>query len=200
MNYEKLPLGYRYAGVMDFVRNRKLLLTVNGAALAVSLLMVVLGIVLVPFGPTWQLIRDRWYVLLLLAFLYFAYICLHELTHGVFMHALSGVKPKYGFQLCYAYAGSNVWFDRRSHIIIALAPLVIWGVILQILCTVLPEGWFWIFWLIQISNVSGAAGDVYCSIYLARFPGDILIQDTGTRMRIMRKAEVKTDPIEETKK
>lgn len=199
MNHKTLPAGYFHAGVMDFVRNRKLLLTVNGAGIAVSVIMIVLGLVFVPVSSALELIRDHWYVSLILAFLYIAYICLHELTHGVFMHIMSGVKPNYGFKLCYAYAGSNVWFDRKSHIIIALAPLIIWGVILQVLCMVLPAGWFWIFWLIQISNVSGSAGDVYCSIHLARFPGDILIQDTGTRMRIMRRAE-KTNPSEETKK
>ena len=200
MNHKTLPPGYLHAGVMDFVHNRKLLLTVNGAAIAVSILMIVLGLVFVPISEAWQLIKEHWYVLLILAFLHFAYICLHELTHGIFMHIMSGVKPKYGFKLCYAYAGSNVWFDRRSHIIIALAPLVIWGIVLQVLCMTLPENWFWIFWLIQISNVSGAAGDVYCSIYLARFPGDILIQDTGTRMRIVRRASKPTNPNEEAKK
>ena len=198
MNHKTLPSGYRHAGVMDFVRNRKLLLTVNGAGIAISVIMVVLGLLFVPINTALDLIRERWYVPLILAFLYMAYICLHELTHGVFMHIMSGVKPNYGFKLCYAYAGSSVWFDRKSHIIIALAPLIIWGIILQVLCMALPAGWFWIFWLIQISNVSGSAGDIYCSIYLARFPGDILIQDTGTRMRIVRRAE-KTNN-EETKK
>jgi len=197
MNHKTLPRGYVHAEVMDFVRNRRLMLIVNGAALAVSVLMVVLGLIFVPFGPTWQLIKDHWYVAGLLAVLSFAYICLHELTHGIFMHIMSGVKPNYGFKACYAYAGSNVWFDRRSHIIIALAPLVIWGVILQVLCTVLPAGWFWIFWIVQISNISGSAGDVYCAVHLARFPGDILIQDTGTRMRIVRSVPVKTHPNEE---
>ena len=190
MTYEKLPAGYRYAGVMDFVRNIKLLRTVAVSGLAVTAVMIVLGIIFVPFDPTWQLIKARWYVVIpAFVAMYLAYICLHELTHGIFMHILSGKKPNYGVKLCYAYAGSDVWFDRKSHIAVALAPLIVWGVILQILCHALPEGWFWIMWIIQISNVSGSVGDVYCSIRLARYPGDILIQDTGTRMRIMRKVE-----------
>ena len=113
-----------------------------------------------------------------------AYIPLHELTHGALMRLLSGVRPKYGFSLCYAYAGSTVWFDRRSHAVIALAPLILWGAVLAVLERTLPDAWFWLIYLVQISNVSGSAGDVYCVVHLRRLPRDILIQDTGTRMRV----------------
>ena len=115
----------------------------------------------------------------------FAYIVLHELVHGVLMHALSGVKPNYGFRLCYAYAGSNVYFDKFSHNLIAVAPLIVWGAVLCALGRMLPSGWFWLIYLIQISNVSGSFGDVYCALYLMKMPRDIVIQDTGTRMRIL---------------
>ena len=100
------------------------------------------------------------------------------------MHVLSGVKPKYGFKLCYAYAGSRVFFDKHSHNLIALAPLIVWGTALFVLERTLPVEWFWLLYLVQISNVSGSAGDVYCLLALARQPKDILIQDTGTRMRV----------------
>ena len=100
------------------------------------------------------------------------------------MHLLSGVKPKYGFKLCYAYAGSRAYFDRRSHNVIALAPLLVWGIVLFALERALPAEWFWLFYVVQISNVSGSMGDVYCVFALRKYPSDILIQDTGTRMRI----------------
>ena len=116
--------------------------------------------------------------------MYIAYIPLHELTHGLPMHVLSDVKPSYGLRLPYAYAGSNVWFDRRSHNFIALAPLILWGVVLFTLGRILPEAWWWPLYIIQISNVSGSAGDVYCVLHLSRLPKEILIQDTGTRMLV----------------
>ena len=116
-----------------------------------------------------------------------AYIPLHELTHGITMYALSGVKPKYGLKLPYAYAGSTVWFDRKSHVITALAPVVLWGVALQIAVMALPPEWFWPLWIVQISNLSGSAGDLYTAWALARMKGDLLIQDTGVRMRIMKR-------------
>lgn len=185
MNHRSYPKGYRQVGVMDFVRNRRQLLTVNIAALVAMALMIAAGLIFVPFGPTWTLIKEKPWVLPILAAMYLVYIPLHELTHGCLMHLLSGVRPQYGFKLCYAYAGSRVYFDRFSHNLIALAPLIVWGAVLFILERIVPRAWFWLFYILQISNVSGSAGDVYCVFALARYPKNILIQDTGTRMRIL---------------
>lgn len=185
MNYKTYPKGYRQIGVMDFVRNRKQLLTVNISALVVTAIMIVLGLIFRPLGPTWEFLKQNWWAWLAMAGMHIAYIILHELTHGIIMHALSGVKPKYGIKLCYAYAGSNVYFDKLSHNLIALAPLVVWGIVLFILGEALPREWFWLIYLVQISNISGSAGDVYCVLHLAKMPKDIVIQDTGTRMRIL---------------
>ena len=184
MNRVSLPKGYRQVAVMDFVHNRKQLLTVNIAALIVMAIMLVIGLILHPFQPSWEFLKGNWWAWLALAGMYIAYIPLHELTHGLLMHVLSGVKPKYGFKLCYAYAGSRVFFDKHSHNLIALAPLIVWGAALFVLERTLPIEWFWLLYLVQISNVSGSAGDVYCVLALARQPKDILIQDTGTRMRV----------------
>lgn len=184
MNHPALPAGYRPREVMDFVRNRRQMKIVCYGALAATVVMVALGLVFHPVAPSWQLLRERPWAWAALAGMLIAYIPLHELTHGLLMRLLSGVHPKYGISLCYAYAGSTVWFDKRSHGIIALAPLVFWGAVLAILERALPEAWFWLIYLVQISNVSGSAGDVYCVVHLRKLPRDILIQDTGTRMRV----------------
>lgn len=181
MNYSSRPAQYRQIAVMDFVRNRKQMLTVNLGALIVTVWMVVGGIA---FGERNFGVLKTWWGWLLLAALYVVYIPLHELTHGVLMHAMSGVKPKYGLKLPYAYAGSSVYFDKHSHNVIALAPLIVWGAVLLILEHVLPSAWFWLIYILQISNVSGSMGDVYCVLYLRKSPKDVLIQDTGVRMRI----------------
>ena len=184
MNAKALPRGYRLAGVMDFVRNRRQMKIVSLSALGVTALMLAWGFIFHPVGASLALLRTRWPLWLVLAAMLAAYIPLHELTHGAFMFALSGVKPKYGLRLPYAWAGSDVYFDKVSHAVIALAPVVIWGVILQTLCAALPEGWWWLIWAVQISNISGSTGDIYCVIHLARMPRDTLIRDTGTRMTI----------------
>ena len=189
MNHKTLPAGYRYAGTLDFMRNRrqmKAMLILSAALVAVP---VIIGLLTHPVAPSWRLINSRWWGWPLLAAALVLYIPLHELTHGAVMYALSGVKPVYGLKLPYAYAGSTVWFDKRSHILTALAPVVVWGVILQIAVRKLPSAWFWPVWIVQISNLSGSAGDLYTAWALWRKKGDILIQDTGVRMRIARKTE-----------
>ena len=187
MNFKTLPAGYRIAGIMDFTRNRRQMLVVSVSALAAAVIMIVCGLLVHPIVPAFRVMVDRWYLWPALAAMLAAYVPLHELTHGAFMYALSGVRPVYGLKLPYAYAGSSAFFDRKSHIVTALAPVVIWGIILQGLCAALPEYWFWPIWAVQISNVSGSTGDIYCVLHLARLPGEILIRDTGTRMTIYKK-------------
>ena len=190
MNHKTLPRGYRYAGTMDFTRNKKQIMGMF--KIAVALLVIPLAL-----AALVQIIRDRstpppmkfsetWYVWPATLAMLAVYVPLHELTHGAAMLALSGVRPVFGIRLPYAWCGSTVWFDRRSHVITALAPVVLWGIILLILAAVLPRQWYWPLMITQASNLSGSAGDIYCVWYLSRMKGDLLIQDTGTRMRIMR--------------
>ena len=195
MNYKTLPTGYRLAGILDFMRNRKQMLSVVYLSMALVIVPAVAGLIAVPVGPSWRLMLSRWYSWLLLAAALVLYIPLHELTHGIAMFALSGVKPIFGLKLPYAYAGSTAWFDRRSHVITALAPVALWGIALQGLICALPHAWFWPLWIVQISNLSGSAGDLYCAWYLLRMKGDLLIQDDGVRMRIMKKR-----PIEDNRR
>ena len=203
MNYKTLPKGYRYAGAMDFTRNRKQILALFKFAVALIVIPMVLGLLstfLARFGPpVTPVVRarfsDTWYLWPVTLAMLAAYIPLHELTHGVVMYALSGVRPKYGLKLPYAYAGSTAWFDRRSHAITALAPVILWGAALQTAILLLPREWFWPLWIVQISNLSGSAGDIYCVWYLARMEGELLIQDSGVRMRIFKKTDL---PVEET--
>lgn len=185
MNHKTYPKGYRQIEVLDFVRSRRQLKIVAIGAIAVTVLMVACGLLFHPFAPTWAWLKANWWAWLVTPAMYVLYIPLHELTHGLLMHALSGVKPKYGLKLPYAYAGSHVYFDKRSHNLIALAPLILWGAVLLTLERTLPAEWFWPLYITQISNVSGSVGDVYCVLHLFRLPGSIVIQDTGTRMRIL---------------
>lgn len=187
MNYRELPKGYRYAGTMDFTRNKKQVVALLKVGVALTAIPAVLGVAVSFLRPQVMVFARDWRMWLWMVLMLTAYIPLHELTHGAVMFALSGVKPTYGFKLPYAWAGSTVWFDRRSHVITALAPVVLWGVILQILIFALPEKWFWPLWVVQISNLSGSAGDIYCAWVLLKMDGDLLIQDTGVRMRIMKR-------------
>ena len=189
-NTVSLPEGYSEEFGIDLQKNKKLMLLVNGIAIAIMLPMAFLGALAVPFASFFGS-DELWYMPLLKASVlmlgYIAYIVLHELVHGVFMKCFSGIKPKYGFTLMYAYAGSSAYFNKKSYIIIALAPVVIWGAVLGVLCAVLPQSWFWVVYLIQIGNISGAAGDFYVTFKFLKLPKDILVNDTGVAMTVYTK-------------
>ena len=79
---------------------------------------------------------------------------------------------------------NTAYFDKKSYVIITLAPIVIWGIALMILTILAPREWFWVVYFIQITNISGAAGDLYITFRFRKLPNDILINDTGVEMRV----------------
>ncbi|MBQ8402843.1 MAG: DUF3267 domain-containing protein [Clostridia bacterium] len=191
-NFKTLPEGYEKTLEIDLQKNKKLMLGVNLGALAVTLVMIAAALPFVPIATLFDMSQGiavyflRFFALLVGSVVY---IILHELVHGIFMKRFSGVKPHYGFTLMYAYAGSSAYFNKKSYIIIALAPVVIWGIVLGVLCATLPESWFWVVYFIQIANLSGAAGDAYVTYKMLTLPKDILVNDTGVAMTVYVKEE-----------
>ena len=66
----------------------------------------------------------------------------------------------------------------------ALAPLVVWGVIITAILLVVPRNWFWTAYVLQMINIAGAAGDIYVSVKFSKMPDDILVMDTGVEMKV----------------
>lgn len=182
-SYPTLPQGYVPFASIDLLRNKKQFWIVNGLSAALCVIMLILPFLLgrslrdfVGEGPLPTLLLR-----LVVAAGLLAYIALHELTHGIVMMAC-GARVHYGYKVAYAYAGSDAYFTRSAYIVIALAPVVLWGIVFAVLAACLPREWFPAVWLWQLMNVSGAAGDFYCSIRILRAPRDTLVQDTGTAM------------------
>jgi len=183
-NQRLLPENYTKIFEIDLAKNKKQMILVNVLAVALAVPMFIAGNAMVPFFELYTGAAGGSVKLLVLVLGYVAYIVLHELVHGIFMKHYSGIKPKYGFSLMYAYAGSEAYFNKKSYIIIALAPVVIWGTVLGVLCAFVPEGWFWIPYFIQIGNISGAAGDAYVTYKMLTLPKGILVNDTGVAMTV----------------
>ena len=184
---EKLPPGYRLAERIDLVKNRRQMLLVNGLAILLAVLMVLLGILIQPQGAAAIFDEEALHFALkcgVAAAASLVYIVGHEAVHGVFMWRISRKKPRFGFSFTYAYAGSDAFFAKSAYLVIALAPVVVWSVLLCLLCALLPAEWFWVVWLIQISNISGAAGDFYVFCRILKKPDAVLVQDTGTAMTV----------------
>lgn len=180
--YTELPEGYKEIYKVDLQQNKKLAFWLNFFAALVGVAMFAVAWIWVgnPFKmPTWM-----W---LVMAAADVAYIVLHELVHGITMKICGTKTVKYGFTGLYAFAGSKDYYDKKAYITIALAPVVVWGVVLAIAQIFTPVEFFWIPWFIQITNISGAAGDAYVTAKFSKLPKDILVTDYGVGMTVYSK-------------
>lgn len=186
---DTLPENYAEAEKIDLVKNKKQMLLVNGLALVLTALLILLGVLFQPEGAMsmFDLQENAFHMALkclVVCIGILVYIAGHEAVHGAFMWHYSRIRPNFGFAFTYAYAGSNCYFAKGAYLVIALAPLVLWGVLLVVLTLLLPAEWFWVVWAIQIMNVSGAAGDLFVFVRILRKPQHVLVQDTGTSMTV----------------
>lgn len=182
-----LPEGYREIYSVNLQKDKKAALFVNIAALILMVIFVIIGILIVPISYTFDndgSIVTVWLKTIAVLAGMIVYFILHELVHGITMKHYGAKKVKYGFTGLYAFAGCEEYFSKKPYIVIALAPIVVWGVVLAAICCFVPKSWFWVVYFIQIMNLSGAAGDLYVTCKFSKFPKDILIKDTGVEMKV----------------
>ena len=182
-----LPENYNKYYSVDLQKNKKIAVIINLLAFVIAIIMVVAGIFINPimsFLDTTNGYLPLLARLLCIALGSIAYIILHELIHGIAMKICGTKKIKFGFTGLYAFAGSNDYYDKKAYIFIALAPVVFWGIILGVLNFLVSEPWFWVVYIIQIFNISGAVGDYFVTIKFINFPKDILIKDDGVSMTV----------------
>ncbi|MBO5744530.1 MAG: DUF3267 domain-containing protein [Clostridia bacterium] len=186
-----LPEGYGLLYSVDLQKNKKTALIVNVVAALIAVAMMVPAHFVIPITTLFT--YDEMYIprLLSVVVLYVGYIVLHELVHGVAMKICGTKKVKYGFTGMYAFAGSDDYYSKGSYIFIALAPVVLWGVVLGVLSFIVPTSWFWVLYMVQVGNISGAAGDFFVTFKFSRMPRDILVKDYGVGMNVYSEAATK---------
>lgn len=177
---QELPRKYQKILSFDLQNDSKLALLVNGIAIGIALVMLAVGFFLKRGFSLFTSLPS------LAAFLacVVVYMVLHELVHGLCMKLFGAKKVRFGFTGLYAFAGSSEYFQKGAYITVALAPLVVWGVVLLALNIAAGPEFFWFVYLLQLVNVSGAAGDLYVSLRFWRMPKDVLVQDTGVSMTV----------------
>lgn len=166
---------------------KKVAVWINALSLLIAVPLAILGHVIVPVWTMVDFSQGMGTYMLRCGVLIvgmIVYMVLHELVHGITMKYFGAGKIHYGFTGLYAYAGADDYFDKSSYIIIALAPVVFWGVVLAVINLFVSPGWFWVVYGIQIINLSGAAGDLYVTAKFSRMPSDILVKDVGIGMTV----------------
>ena len=190
-SYKELPDGYREVLHIDLQKDQKLMLIVNILALVVMVVMLVPAAFFVPLSTLLDNSEMGPYLWKLgsMALGFVAYMVLHEAVHGIVMRHYCDAKVTFGFTGMYAFAASKAYYCKKHYIIIALAPIVVWGIVLGILQFIVPISWFYVVYFIQAGNISGAAGDLYVTWRFRKLPEDILVQDDGVSMTVYSAAE-----------
>ena len=188
----KLPDGYQERLTVDLQKDKKMAVTVNGIALGLLAVLAFIGNLMVPITTLFH----GWNIVIMVLGTV-VYMVLHELVHGLCMKFFGSQTVRYGFTGLYAYAGSKEYYGKRAYLIIALAPVVVWGIVLLVVCAWVDIQWFWGIYYIQIANLSGAAGDLYVTYVCSRLPKDILIQDSGVAMVVYHRTDMEHGVSEE---
>ncbi len=181
-----LPPGYGQAFALDLSSDRRVMVLLNIAGLAL----------LVPFGAffwwTAQLLRPgielrlfelsslAGIVSLILAMVLM--ILLHEAVHGLFFWIYLQDRPIFGLRAAYAFAAAPDWFiPRNPYLVIGLAPLILISAAGLVLFLIIPERWFLPVFALLALNAAGAVGDLFVFLRLISQPAETLICDEGDR-------------------
>ena len=181
-----LPEGYKEFYKVDLQKDKKMALLVNGIALVIGLLMFIPMNFFVPISTLFTM--ENGMGMLSVSVFTVLYMVLHELVHGISMKLCGTKKVKYGFTGMYAFAGSDDYYGKKPYIFIALAPVVLWGIVLAVINFCVPYEWIWVVYFLQILNISGAAGDFFVTAKFSGFPEDILVKDHGVGMVVYSKS------------
>ncbi|MBQ6559444.1 MAG: DUF3267 domain-containing protein [Erysipelotrichaceae bacterium] len=179
----ELPDGYRELKQLNLQDDKKTLLIVNGLAVALYLILFAIAFIIKPFDL--DLITIDLIVSLLTCVAFIVYMVLHELTHGIAMKHFGGQRVKYGFTGLYAYAGSDAdYFSAKAYIKIALAPFVLWTLFFTVLLILCHKTLYWSLIFLQVTNISGCAGDIYVAYLVSKYKEEIYVRDTGLDVTI----------------
>ena len=184
--YPGLPAGYDLYETLDMASDRAVFKRISWCSLIIAVVMIVLGHLAV--SPGLMLDGGGLHVLLaagLTVVGMVVYVFAHEWVHGVFIRIFTGEPAKFGFKAGsgMAYAKSSWFFSRPAYIAVALAPVLVWGVVLGVLMGDVPAEYFWCLYAIQIFNISGAVGDLYVTWLVLRMPRGVIIYDEGVSMK-----------------
>ncbi|MFK5689369.1 DUF3267 domain-containing protein [Ornithinimicrobium sp. LYQ92] len=175
-NTRELPSSYRMHESVDLKENGKVAVLIQVISVLVAVAMMGLAVV------QDLALASGWSSAVTVAVTLFScvvYMAAHELTHGAFLWALTGARPQFSVRLPYLTTGNEAYLNKRSFVVVALAPLLVWGVVFVLLLLLAPQDLLLTTYVLLVLNLASSAGDVVQAIAAARFPAAALIRDNG---------------------
>ena len=181
----ELPATYVQHSSVDFKKDRKIAIIIQAIFLVVAVLAVAIALLVeLPLASAWHPVITL--TVTVLAGL--VYMAAHEATHGVTLRLLTGAQPTYRVRFPFLTTSSSFYLTRRSLVITALAPCVVWGVVLLIAMFLVPVDARLTVYILLAMNFAGSGGDYVETTLALRAPREALVQDQGHRFIIFRPA------------
>ncbi|MGN1373421.1 MAG: DUF3267 domain-containing protein [Candidatus Coproplasma sp.] len=185
--YKELPEGYKEVYCIN-AKKTSVGVILNLIAFAVAVVLIVC-ITLAKFQLSFVIKLEEIQTLLALLALcvsLFAYLVIHELTHGLFYKILTKQKLRFGLTLTVAYCGlKEGYVNKRTALLAVLAPLVLHSIWMILLIIFLPANvWALMVIILFGLHVGGCVGDMWVAIMLIfRFNNTVLTCDDGPCQR-----------------
>ncbi len=184
-----IPDNFDTVFSVNLQKNRKPQKAVNLIALIIAVVMIV---PMVFFFPLSVFLDANEQIIIMVAVFCvgeIGYLVCHELIHVIFMRAYGSKTARLSFNGILVYTKCYEYFYKKQYFIITLAPIVILGLILLVVNVLIPASWFWVVYVIQISNIAGASGDFYVIFKLRKLSQETLVLDSGLDIRAFSKKE-----------
>ena len=186
-----LPAGYQAKRTFDMAKDKQLNMVIQFSFLFITGFLIGFALWI---GLPLSTNLNPFLSFLVTVLLVLIYMSLHELTHTLFIKIFSGSLPSFRIRFPFLSVGSEAVFKRSEFIVIALAPVLLWGALLIILLFVIPERFFLSIFALVIVNFAGSGGD-YVQAYIAfNSPAHTLFQDNGKETTLFIPAENEKDP------
>ena len=175
------PAGYQAASRLDLKADRRAAITIQvGVALTVAAAIAAAFLLDLPLDSGWS----RLLVTLLTVAAVVLYMAAHELTHGAALWALTRVRPAYAVRLPYLTTGSQALLTRRDAVIVAVAPFLLWALVLAALWLTLPQDALLTIYVLMALNVAGSVGDGVQAWAFGQLAPGTLVRDDGTETTV----------------
>ncbi len=183
-----LPDGYRISRSIDLKKDTRLAVKLNIAGFLLLIPTVLFLLQLVRTSHPGSITDSGRFVLSGSTILHIVgviaaislVLIVHEFVHGIFFWTATRTRPKFGFQLSYAYAAAPDWYiPARFYWWIGIAPFLLLGILGILWLLVAPE--FMLLYLVAAiaMNTAGSIGDLWILYTLFRQPAGCLVNDRG---------------------
>ena len=175
------PAGYQIASTLDLKADRRAALTIQaGVALTVATAIALAFLLDLPLDSGWS--SGVTAVLTVSAVV--VYMVAHELTHGAALWVLTRVRPTYAVRLPFLTTGSQALLTRRDAVIVAMAPFLLWAVVLAAVWLTLPQDGLLTTYVLIVLNVAGSVGDAVQAWAVSQLAPGSLVRDDGTETTV----------------